>query len=121
MIKNEIKALKDLLSWSDRIGSDEIYEISKIINSLEAKLNLDTFTSYAVDSNSHLYKHFLDDGQQNEYLTEPDSITEALSIILPSALEDEELDSELRIELRSWLDSYECKLGTTNILIIKGD
>jgi hypothetical protein len=30
-----IKRLKDMLSWSDRLGSDEIHEIKEIIKILE--------------------------------------------------------------------------------------
>lgn len=33
--KEAIKRLKGLLSWSDRIGSDEIFEINKIIKILK--------------------------------------------------------------------------------------
>ena len=33
--KQVIKRLKSILNWSDRIGSDEIYEIHDIINLLE--------------------------------------------------------------------------------------
>ena len=35
MSKDAIVKLKSLLSWSDRIGSDEVYEIALIINLLE--------------------------------------------------------------------------------------
>lgn len=36
MSKNiAIKRLRDMLSWSDRLGSDEIDEISQIINLLK--------------------------------------------------------------------------------------
>ena len=34
-MKKAVKKLKDMLKWSDRIGSDEIYEIHTIINLLE--------------------------------------------------------------------------------------
>ena len=33
-IQKGINQLKNLLSWSDRLGSDEIYEINNIINTL---------------------------------------------------------------------------------------
>ena len=32
-----IKRLKNILKWSDRIGSDEIYEIQSIIKILESE------------------------------------------------------------------------------------
>jgi hypothetical protein len=35
-IHEAIKMLKGILSWSDRIGSDEIYEIGQIIKLLES-------------------------------------------------------------------------------------
>lgn len=35
MNKEVIKRLKDMLSWSDRIGSDEIHEINEVINILK--------------------------------------------------------------------------------------
>ena len=34
-MKEAIKRLKQLLNWSDRIGSDEIFEIQQIIKVLE--------------------------------------------------------------------------------------
>jgi len=34
-MKEAIKRLKEMLSWSDRLGSDEIYEINEIIKILE--------------------------------------------------------------------------------------
>ena len=34
-ISNVVLKLKHMLEWSDRIGSDEIYEIHDIINLLE--------------------------------------------------------------------------------------
>lgn len=34
-MKETIKRLKEMLSWSDRLGSDEIYEINEIIKILE--------------------------------------------------------------------------------------
>ena len=34
-MKEAIKRLKQLLNWSDRIGSDEIFEIQEIIKVLE--------------------------------------------------------------------------------------
>ena len=34
-MKEAIKRLKQLLNWSDRIGSDEIFEIQQIIKLLE--------------------------------------------------------------------------------------
>ncbi len=34
-MKKAVKKLKDMLKWSDRIGSDEIHEIHTIINLLE--------------------------------------------------------------------------------------
>ena len=33
--KEAIKRLKEMLRWSDRIGSDEIFEIQEIIKILE--------------------------------------------------------------------------------------
>ena len=33
--KEAIKRLKEMLRWSDRIGSDEIFEIQEIIKVLE--------------------------------------------------------------------------------------
>ena len=35
-MKKAIKRLKYMLKWSDRIGSDEIYEINSIIKLLES-------------------------------------------------------------------------------------
>lgn len=35
MNKEAIKRLKGILSWSDRIGSDEIHEINEVINLLK--------------------------------------------------------------------------------------
>lgn len=34
-MKEAIKRLKEMLRWSDRIGSDEIFEIQQIIKVLE--------------------------------------------------------------------------------------
>ena len=34
-MKEAIKRLKEMLNWSDRIGSDEIFEIQQIIKVLE--------------------------------------------------------------------------------------
>ena len=34
-MKEAIKRLKQLLNWSDRLGSDEIFEIQQIIKVLE--------------------------------------------------------------------------------------
>ena len=34
-MKEAIKRLKQLLNWSDRLGSDEIFEIKKLIGLLE--------------------------------------------------------------------------------------
>ena len=34
-MKEAIKRLKEMLNWSDRIGSDEIFEIQEIIKILE--------------------------------------------------------------------------------------
>ena len=34
-MKEAIKRLKQLLNWSDRLGSDEIFEIQQIIKLLE--------------------------------------------------------------------------------------
>ena len=34
-MKEAIKRLKEMLCWSDRIGSDEIFEIQQIIKILE--------------------------------------------------------------------------------------
>lgn len=34
-MENSINRLKNLLKWSDRLGSDEINEINEIIKSLE--------------------------------------------------------------------------------------
>ena len=34
-MEEALKRLKDMLSWSDRLGSDEIYEIREIIELLE--------------------------------------------------------------------------------------
>ncbi len=34
-MKEEIKRLKEMLNWSDRLGSDEISEIQEIIKILE--------------------------------------------------------------------------------------
>lgn len=34
-MKEAIKRLKELLLWSDRLGSDEIYEIKEIIKLLK--------------------------------------------------------------------------------------
>ena len=34
-MKEAIKRLKQLLNWSDRLGSDEIFEIQQIIKILE--------------------------------------------------------------------------------------
>ena len=34
-MKEAIKRLKEMLRWSDRIGSDEIFEIQEIIKLLE--------------------------------------------------------------------------------------
>ena len=34
-MKEAIKRLKEMLRWSDRIGSDEIFEIQQIIKLLE--------------------------------------------------------------------------------------
>ena len=34
-MKEAIKRLKNMLSWSDRLGSDEIFEIRQIIKLLE--------------------------------------------------------------------------------------
>ena len=34
-MKEAIKRLKQLLNWSDRLGSDEIFEIKQIIKLLE--------------------------------------------------------------------------------------
>ena len=34
-MKEAIKRLKQLLNWSDRLGSDEIFEIKQIIKILE--------------------------------------------------------------------------------------
>ena len=34
-MKEAIKRLKQLLNWSDRLGSDEIFEIKQIIGLLE--------------------------------------------------------------------------------------
>ena len=34
-MKEVIKRLKQLLNWSDRLGSDEIFEIQQIIKILE--------------------------------------------------------------------------------------
>ena len=34
-MKEAIKRLKEMLNWSDRIGSDEIFEIRQIIKVLE--------------------------------------------------------------------------------------
>ena len=34
-MKEAIKRLKEMLNWSDRIGSDEIFEIQEIIKVLE--------------------------------------------------------------------------------------
>jgi len=39
-MEEAIKRLKQLLQWSDRIGSDEIYEIKEIINLLESENNI---------------------------------------------------------------------------------
>ena len=39
MKQEAIRKLKDMLSWSDRLGSDEIHEISEIIKLLEKKEN----------------------------------------------------------------------------------
>ena len=33
--KEAIKRLKEMLNWSDRLGSDEIFEIQQIIKVLE--------------------------------------------------------------------------------------
>jgi len=38
-MKKAISKLKHMLEWSDRIGSDEIYEIHNIINLLEKEGN----------------------------------------------------------------------------------
>ena len=34
-MEEAIKRLKEMLSWSDRLGSDEIYEINEIIKLLK--------------------------------------------------------------------------------------
>ena len=34
-MKEAIKRLKEMLNWSDRLGSDEIFEIQEIIKILE--------------------------------------------------------------------------------------
>ena len=34
-MKEAIKRLKEMLNWSDRIGSDEIFEIQEIIKLLQ--------------------------------------------------------------------------------------
>ena len=34
-MKEAIKRLKEILNWSDRLGSDEIFEIQQIIKLLE--------------------------------------------------------------------------------------
>ena len=34
-MKEAIKRLKEMLNWSDRLGSDEIFEIQQIIKLLE--------------------------------------------------------------------------------------
>ena len=34
-MKEAIKRLKEMLNWSDRLGSDEIFEIQQIIKVLE--------------------------------------------------------------------------------------
>ena len=34
-MKEAIKRLKEMLNWSDRLGSDEIFEIKQIIKVLE--------------------------------------------------------------------------------------
>ena len=34
-MKEAIKRLKEMLNWSDRIGSDEIFEIQEIIKVLQ--------------------------------------------------------------------------------------
>jgi len=34
-MEEAIRRLRAMLSWSDRLGSDEIYEIEQIINELE--------------------------------------------------------------------------------------
>ena len=34
-MKEAIKRLKEMLNWSDRLGSDEIFEIKQIIKLLE--------------------------------------------------------------------------------------
>ena len=34
-MEEAIKRLKEMLNWSDRIGSDEIFEIQKIIKLLQ--------------------------------------------------------------------------------------
>jgi hypothetical protein len=37
MKEKAIRRLKDMLIWSDRLGSDEIHEISEIIKILETE------------------------------------------------------------------------------------
>ena len=38
-MKEAIKRLKEILDWSDRLGSDEIFEIKNIIKILENEKN----------------------------------------------------------------------------------
>ena len=37
-MKEAIKRLKEMLRWSDRIGSDEIFEIQQIIKLLQKEI-----------------------------------------------------------------------------------
>jgi len=58
-----IKKLKDMLSWSDRIGSDEIHEIQETIKVLEAsKVEEKEFYVYQNDfCDSDIWKQICED------------------------------------------------------------
>jgi len=62
-----IKKLKDMLSWSDRIGSDEIHEIQETIKVLEAStVEEKEFYVYQNDfCDSDIWKQICEDVEVN--------------------------------------------------------
>ena len=61
-MEEAINRLKSLLSWSDRIGSDEIYEIREIISILKSN---QTYTR------SEMEKAFIAGGKANRNIENP--------------------------------------------------
>ncbi len=74
MLYKAISDLKDLLSWSDRIGSDETNEINNIIKNLETVRNhciiwsIEDFKAAAIEKRGDSWRDYYDESKFEEAL-----------------------------------------------------